>query len=366
MTIRHILICTTQVPFTSGGAETHVAGLKSALSAAGYRAEVVALPFKWYPPSEIMRHTLAWRMLDLSEANGKPIDLVIGMKFPAYTVAHPNKVLWIIHQHRAAYNLCGTPFDDLSTYPDGARVRAFVHHCDGQFIPEAKKVFANSKTVAERLRRYNRIESEPLYHPPPHAERLRPGEMGDYIFYPSRLEPQKRQELLIEAMRYVRTRIRCVFAGSAPDEARYRRLAEQYGIADHIHFRGFVEETELINLYAGALAVCYLPFDEDYGYVTLEGMLAAKPVIVAGDGGGATEFIEDGREGFLVEPEPQAIASRLDALYTDRALARLMGARGREKLLAINLSWENVVERLISGAASGTPFSHQKISAAGG
>ena len=108
--IRNVLICTTQVPFTTGGAEAHVDGLRRALIQAGYNAEVVALPFKWYPPAEIMRSALAWRLLDLSEANGKPVDLVIGMKFPAYLVAHERKVLWIMHQYRAAYNLWDTPF----------------------------------------------------------------------------------------------------------------------------------------------------------------------------------------------------------------------------------------------------------------
>src|ERR1051326_9080436 len=162
-----ILICTTQVPFTCGGAEAHVAGLQRALSEAGHQAETVALPFKWYPPTEIMRSAMAWRMLDLSAANGQSIDLAVGMKFPAYLVAHPRKVLWILHQHRSAYNLWGTQFDDLSTFPEGARVRDFVRHCDSRFIPEARKDFATSRAVAERLRRFNGIEGEPLYPPPP-------------------------------------------------------------------------------------------------------------------------------------------------------------------------------------------------------
>ena len=350
MTIRNILICTTQVPFTTGGAESHVEGLRGALVAAGYNAEVVAVPFKWYPPAEIMRGALAWRLLDVTEANGKPVDLVVGMKFPAYVVAHPNKVLWVIHQYRSAYNLWGTEFDDLSTYPEGARVRDWVRACDERFIPEARKVFANSRAVAERMLRYNRIESEPLYHPPPRAERLRSEEAGDYVFYPSRLEPQKRQELLIEAMRHVRTNVRAVLAGGTRERARYEGLIKRHGVGDRVELRGFVSEEEVIDLYARALGVCYLPFDEDYGYVTLEAMLAGRAVVVARDGGGATEFVEDESEGFVVEPEPRAIAERLDALYADRERARRMGVRGREKLRAMNLSWEHVVERIVSAA----------------
>src|SRR4051812_696817 len=270
--MRNILICTTQVPFTKGGAELHAEGLRRALVEAGYRAEIVALPFKWYPPTEIMRSAMAWRMLDLSAANGQPIDLVIGMKFPAYLVAHPRKVLWILHQHRSAYNLWGTPFDDLSTYPEGVRVREWIKHCDEHFIPEAKKVFANSRAVAGRLKHYNNIDSEPLYHPPPLAEKLRTGEPGNYIFYPSRLEPQKRQELLIEAMRHVRAPVKVVMAGGSGDARRYESLVKQHRVRDRVTLCGFVSDAELVNLYAGALAVAYLPFDEDYGYVTLEGM----------------------------------------------------------------------------------------------
>lgn len=349
--IRNILICTTQVPFTTGGAESHVGGLRHALVTAGYQAEIVALPFKWYPPTEIMRSAMAWRMLDLSSANGQPVDLVIGMKFPAYLVAHERKVLWILHQHRAAYNLWGTPFDDLSTYPEGVRVREWIKNCDERFIPEARKVFANSIAVAERLKRYNNIESEALYHPPPLAGRLRTGRQGDYIFYPSRLEPQKRQELLIEAMHLVRTPVKLLLAGSAADANRYEDLIKRHGVRDRVTMRGFVSNDELVELYANSLAVCYLPFDEDYGYVPLEAMLSGKPVVVPRDGGGAAELVEDKETGLITDSDPQAIADCLDSLYADRARANKMGERGLEKLNSMNLSWEQVVEKLIDGAA---------------
>jgi len=348
--IRNILICTTQVPFTTGGAESHVEGLRRALVAAGYRAEIVALPFKWYPPAEIMRGAMAWRMLDLSAANGQPVDLLIGMKFPAYLVAHERKVLWILHQHRAAYKLWGTQFDDLSTYPEGVRVREWIRHCDERFIPEARKVFANSKAVAERLERYNNIESEPLYHPPPLAGRLKAGEQGEYIFYPSRLEPQKRQDLLIEAMRLVRTPVKLILAGSSAETKRYEDLIKTQGVSDRVTMRGFVTDDELVELYANSLGVCYLPFDEDYGYVTLEAMLSGKPVVVPSDGGGAAEFVEHNSTGMIVQSEPQAIADCLDSLYADRARARRMGELGLEKIRALNLSWEHVVEKVISAA----------------
>lgn len=349
--IRNILICTTQVPFTTGGAESHVAGLRRAFIAAGYNAEIAALPFKWYPPSQIMRGALAWRMLDLSAANGKPIDLVVGMKFPAYFAEHDRKVLWVMHQYRSAYNLWGTQFDDLSTYPEGVRIRQWIQDCDNRFISQARKVFANSQTVADRLQRFNSISSEVLYHPPPRAERLKVGEQGDYILFPSRLEPQKRQELLIEAAGYCREPVKIILAGGSANPKNYEALIKKHRVAEKVQLLGFVDEDKLIDLYANALAVAYLPFDEDYGYVTLEGMLCAKPVVVTSDGGGATEFVQNDVDGLVIEPEPRCLAEAIDQLYLDRTKARRLGERARQKMLDANIRWDNVVEKIISAAS---------------
>jgi glycosyltransferase involved in cell wall biosynthesis len=343
----NILICTSQVPFVSGGAELHVENLRRALIEAGHEADVVALPFKWYPPREIIRSAMAWRMLDVTEANGKPVDMVIGMKFPAYLVEHPRKVLWVIHQYRSAYDMAGTDYDDLAGYGDGVRTRMFVKNADEKFIPRALKVYANSQNVAARMLRYNQIQSEPLYHPPPRADLLSTGEQGNYIFYPSRLEPQKRQEVLIQAARYLKSDAQIILAGGGRNLGHYESLIKSdRRIRARVEMRGFVSEREMLELYANALAVGYLPWNEDYGYVSLEAMYAGKPLIVARDGGGAAEFVENSVEGLVVDPTPQDVARAIDELFLDPNRARQMGARGREKVLGLNLSWQNVVEKL--------------------
>ena len=257
--VMNILICTSQVPFVSGGAEVHVANLKHALIQAGHEADVVALPFKWYPPREIIRSALAWRMLDVTEANGKPVDMVIGMKFPAYLVEHPRKVLWVIHQYRSAYDMAGTDYDDLAAYADGTNTRMFVKHADEEFIPRALRVYANSQNVAARMLRFNNILSEPLYHPPPRAELLAPGTQGDYIFYPSRLEPQKRQDVLIEAARYLSSDARIVLAGGGRHLAQYESLIKSdRKIRQRVEMRGFVSESpgRLLSPLGRGLRLC--------------------------------------------------------------------------------------------------------------
>ena len=90
------------MPFVTGGAELHVRSLVEQLRARGYLTELVSLPFKWYPKAKILTHAAAWRLLDLSESNGKPIDLAIGTKFPSYFVRHPNKGRWCADSARWA------------------------------------------------------------------------------------------------------------------------------------------------------------------------------------------------------------------------------------------------------------------------
>src|SRR4029079_14597878 len=95
------------------GAELHVRGLVAELRRHGCRAEIASVPFKWYPKEELLAQGAARRMIDLSEANGQPIDLVIATNFPTYFVRHPRKVTWLFHQYRAIYDLAGTPYSEF-------------------------------------------------------------------------------------------------------------------------------------------------------------------------------------------------------------------------------------------------------------
>jgi glycosyltransferase involved in cell wall biosynthesis len=343
-----ILICTTQVPFVTGGAESHVANLRRALIDHGYQAEVVAIPFQWDPPARIVRSMLLWRMLDLTSANGESVDMVIGMKFPAYLVRHPRKVIWLMHQHKQAYDLLGTQYSDLGTDEESQKVTDVIIDADTRLIPEATRVFANSKTVAERLLRFNGIKAEPLYHPVPNPDALRCETYGEYIFYPSRLDRSKRQELLLMALAQVKSAARCVMAGGGPDEERLRILIARMKLEDRVEIRGFVSERELPDLYANALAVYYGPFAEDYGYVTLEAFHSRKAVLTLEDSGGPLEFVLDGVNGFVLPPEPSVIAQKIDLLFGKKLLAEALGIRGFETVARLQLTWDQVVRKLTS------------------
>lgn len=345
-----ILLATTQVPFVRGGAEVLAEGLRDALIAEGHQAEIAAIPFKWYPPERILDAMMACRLLDLTEANGVRVDLLIGLKFPAYLIPHPRKALWIVHQHRAAYDLWGNPIADLHSYPNGAQVREAIEQADRKFIPEARAIATISRNVSRRLERCCGIASEPLYNPPAHADRFRCAAAEDYLFYPSRLNLTKRQGLVIEALAQTRQPVVVYFAGAA-DEASHadglRERARELGVDGRIEWLGLISEEEKIERYARSLGVLFPPLDEDYGYVSLEAMLSSKALITCTDSGGPLEFVVAGETGLAADPTPQSLAEAMDALWADRAGAERMGRAARDRYATMRISWDTVVGYLL-------------------
>jgi len=346
MSIRTILVCEAQVPFVHGGAEIHVRELLGQLIAHGYDAELVSVPFKWYPKEEILPHAAAWRLLDLSESNGRPIDLVIASKFPTYFARHPRKVAWLIHQYRAAYELCGTVYSDFGHNERDVGLRDTLIRLDTETLRECRRVFANAANTADRVQKFNGIAAQALYHPPRLASRLAPGVYDDYVLSVGRLESVKRVDLLVKAMAQVDKPIRLVVAGDGTQRANVERVARDAGVVDRVEFLGTVDDDTLLRLYRDALAVLYPPFDEDFGYVTLEAFLARKPVVTATDSGGPNEFVVDGVNGFVRPPEPDALADAVNALAADRRKAASMGDAGYDR--ARTITWDGVIEKLVS------------------
>jgi glycosyltransferase involved in cell wall biosynthesis len=346
MSIRTVVVCEAQVPFVHGGAETHVRELTRELVARGYQAELVSVPFKWYPKDEILPHAAAWRLIDLSESNGQTIDLVIASKFPTYFVRHPNKVAWLIHQYRAAYELCGTPFSDFGHNEADVGLRDTLIRLDTQMLGECRRLFANAKNTASRVEKYNGLHAEPLYHPPRLAPRLVSGPYTDYVLSVGRIESVKRVDLIVTAMAHVDRPLRLVIAGDGTQRANVEALAARLGVADRIVFLGSVEDDALVELYRNALVVAYPPYDEDFGYVTLEAFLARRPVITATDSGGPNEFVIDGVNGFVCAPDADALAAAINQLAANRGKAKAFGDAGYDR--AAQVTWDGVIEKLVS------------------
>ena len=359
MAVRTVVVCEAQVPFVEGGAEFHVRALVDHLRQHGYRTELVSVPFKWYPKSEILAHATAWRLLDLSESNGQTIDLAIGLKFPTYFIRHPNKVAWLIHQYRAAYELCGTPYSDFQHTEADVGLRDTLIRLDRQMLGECQRLFTNARNTASRLQRYNGLTAEPLYHPPRLANKLRGGSYGNYVLSVGRLESVKRIDLAVEAIALADSSIRLVIVGDGSNRSKLEERVETLGISDRVDFAGWVNDDTLIELYAGALGVIYVPYDEDYGYVTLESFLARRPILTTEDAGGPLEFVKDGINGTVSTPEPSAIADAISKLAADRANAARLGEAGYAR--AKQISWDGVVERLVGATGPVTTGNGSKV-----
>ncbi len=341
-----IAICAAQVPFTRGGAEVLYESLRDELVRRGHDAEIVALPFNWSSRLAILRSALAWRLLELGNAAGRKIDLVIATRFPSYAVRHPRKVVWLIHQFRQIYDLAGTQYSDFGSRPGDAEVAAMLKRLDARTLGEARARFSISRNTAERLRDHNGLDAEPLYPPPKLGDRYRSAAFGHYVFTVGRLDAMKRFDLLIRALAHCRRPLRAVIAGEGPEREKLARLAAELGVAERVDFPGRIDDARLIDLYAGARAVFYAPHDEDYGYVTVEAFRSERPLVTTSDAGGVLEFARDGENAFVCAPNAvREIAARLDALDESDELAARFGRAGVRAVASIG--WDQVVDALL-------------------
>jgi glycosyltransferase involved in cell wall biosynthesis len=337
-----IVVASPQVPFVRGGAELMAEDLVAALRTRGHEAEIVSIPFKWYPGTRVLDQALLWRLADLTESDGRPIDLVIATKFPAYCVRHPNKVAWVLHQFRQAYDYDRTELGQFDESPADRATRQAVARLDAVALGEARKVFATSRNVAHRLQRFNGIDATLLPHPP-QALPYREAEPEGFVLSVNRLDRAKRIDLLIEAAKREPS-LSIVITGEGPDRGRLEALAN--GLNGQVRFAGRVDDEELVDLYARSSAVYYAPIDEDFGMVPFEAFLSGKPVVTARDAGGPLEVVHDRETGVVVAPDPAAIAEASAYLATNVDEAKAWGRAGRA--LAERVTWDACVDALLS------------------
>ena len=342
-----VIVVTTIFPFVNGGAEYLATSLTQALTGAGHQVERFNLPFS-SDYTTILQETLAFRLLDFSGAG----DRLIAIRTPSYAVQHHSKVVWFIHHHRQAFDLWGTPYQDVPANAIGEGYREAFRSVDNTALREAQAVYANSRRVRDRLREFNQIDAPVLYPPlvPDHGHFC--SGYGDYILCPGRLTGHKRQQLCIEAMRLTRSPVRLVVAGppDCPEDLhRVQQATAAAGVSEKVTIIGrWIDERDKIDLFANALAIAYVPYDEDsYGYISLEAAHSRKAVVTCADSGGLLEFVEDGVNGYVADPAPSALAVAFDRMW-DRATARRLGAAAFDKHSALGISWERVTEALLA------------------
>lgn len=338
-----VAVLRPQVPFARGGVEIFADRLVEELRARGHEADLVTVPFKWYPGARVLTQAFLWRLLDLEEADGRPIDAVVATKFPSYLVRHPHKRVWLVHQFRQAYELDRTELGQFGESPEERALRRKVQALDRVALGEATRLFAISRNVASRLEASTGLRAEVLPHPPQELP-FRCQGYGDFVLSVNRLDRAKRIDLLLEAAALDGS-LEVVIAGDGPDRERLERLARERGLDGRARFAGRVSEEELADLYARCLAVYYAPVDEDYGMVPLEAFLSEKPVLTTTDAGGPLEVVADGSTGLVVAPEAAEIARAAGWLREHREAAASYGRAGKE--IAREITWDRALARLL-------------------
>lgn len=342
-----VLVASTIVPGIQGGGTIIIDSLERALRERGHEVDVLRFPFYSSEP-EMLAQMLALRLHHVEDSG----DRLICIRTPSHLLRHPAKVVWFIHHHRQAYDLWNTEYSNLRDDRNGRALRDAIRSTDEVAFAESRAIFTNSAVVRDRVRAFNHRDPAVLYPPLDHPEHFRCDEYGDSILYVSRLTSHKRQDLAIEAMNFTQTDVKLIVAGppdSPFEEERLRQLIRNSNLEDRVSLRSeWLEESDKADLFASCLAAVYCPFDEDsYGYPSLEAHQSLKAVVSCTDSGGVSELVIDGENGFLVEPNPAAMAARFDQLFEDRSLAERMGRAGQARMAALGISWDYVIERLL-------------------
>ncbi|MDQ6781236.1 MAG: glycosyltransferase family 4 protein [Candidatus Eremiobacteraeota bacterium] len=343
----NVLVVSNRVPFVHGGAEELCVHLVKQLRLHGVAAEAMRIPFSWNPAERLIEEMLIARSLRLYN-----VDRLIALKFPAYLIPHVNKVYWLLHQYRQAYDLWDAGRSNIPADARGQAIRGAIRQADNIAFAQARRVYTNSRVTANRLHRYNGVASSILAPPLNDPELFTGGEPAGYIFAGGRINADKRQTLLVHALRHAPAAT-LVIAGppdTPADAQRLRAEADAQGVTQRIRFDlRFMPREEMAALVNHASAVAYLPFDEDsMGYVTMEAFQAGKPVITTADSGGVLELVKHGVTGYVAEPDPRSLGAALRAVVQSRETAAQMGAAARRRMIADGLNWPSTIAKLLA------------------
>jgi len=210
-------------------------------------------------------------------------------------------------------------------------------------VPKIEKIVTNSANSQVRIKKYLHRDAE-IIPPGINVSEYHNSDYEKFFFYPSRITPEKRFELAIEAFRMSGLHdkgFRLVIAGSLIGERKehveyYNKICEMIkGIGE---VRINIPYPELIDLYSRCYAVLFTPINEDFGIVPLEAMASQKPVIAINEGGPA-ETVVHKRSGFLAN-NIEEIAFYMNSLAEDIGSAERMGRVGREHV-KMNFGWDN-------------------------
>jgi glycosyltransferase involved in cell wall biosynthesis len=397
----------------AGGFETVVARVASGLRDRGHTVDLVLVKASTDDVSHLPVPVTATqfalfrdfflhldRLLEFEALDLSGYDAVLCTQPGSYAVRHSCKVVLFYHHLRSFYDLQeaieSARRHDVALHQLAAFI---VRDIDGFYLTGDVPILAGSRRVKQRLADHNGLHDSVTVFDAGIDEAFLTDDRPLTFESPlcvGRHEFPKRTELFLHAMHHVdgltgrivgegsyTERLKALDAwlrmrhrdrGTTPrlsgctvnddrlwrdealhlswDELREAEAAVGPAVTPVARFLGRASADRLLAEYAAALCVVCPAFDEDFGLTCLEAMACGKPVVACRDGGGYVELIEDGVDGFLVEPTGPAIAAAIDRLR-DVDLARTMGARGREKARAF--TWPRAIDQVEAALERVTP-----------
>jgi glycosyltransferase involved in cell wall biosynthesis len=344
---KRIAVVTSDVPFVEGGHLTIARSTVQALNEFGYEADLILTPQNRF--GRQLRAYLANRFYDVEEDGlGRTINQVITFRFPSYAVKHPQHVCWLNHRLREYYDqwpfLC-SQLGRKGKLKESMR-KHLVHNLDTRLLKRnVTKLYAQSQTIQKRLERWGGIASEVLYPPPP-QRKYHTESYDNFIFSVSRLQRLKRLDLLVESFKHVKNKsFKAIIIGDGPEKTNIVQKIKDNNLEERITILGQSTEQAVLDHFATCRAVFFAPEQEDYGFVTGESFASRKAVITAMDSGGPAELVKHGETGFICDPDPVALAEKMDQIAEDEALAQRMGAEAYAFISRI--TWEKTVDKLV-------------------
>lgn len=336
-----------------GGAENLYEGLVNALKFAGHSAIQIEIPVDESSFEKILESYCYCYDLNLND-----YDCVISTKAPTYMVQHKNHISYLIHTIRVFYDM----FDSEYTINDKEKQkqRQIIQAFDRYALDpgRVKKYYAIGQTVIDRLKKshsfWNTIPFQVIY-PATRISHFNSPEEGQFIFLPGRLHRWKRADLIINAMKFVKSPIKLVIAGKGEDEENLQKLVKKLKLEERVQFLGRISDDELLDLYSKSIVIPFTPVHEDYGYITIEAFKSKKPVITCHDSGEPAIIVKDNVSGFVVDPDPQKIAEKINYLIDHPEKISQMGNAGFDSVK--NIKWEKIISKLLDGIR--IPLQHE-------
>ena len=228
----------------------------------------------------------------------------IGTKFPTYFARHPRKVTWLIHQHRAAYELAGTPYSDFAHAEHDVALRERLDRArHGRCSANRRGCSANSATIAEAPRALQRPRGRaalPSAAPGRGCTARRRGRLRA-VGRPSRIGQARRSGDSRDGAR-CRRRLSLVIAGTGTTARRSKRSSRRSAWRIRVQFLGEVDDDADHRALRRRARRHLSAVRRGLGYVTLEAFSPHKPVITTTDAGGPNEFVRGRRERLRDRP----------------------------------------------------------------